>query len=57
MQGLEKRDQCRGFRRTQVFAVRRHVATALDNLPNQLILRKPHGDAVQRGPSLTTQVA
>src|SRR6266446_2162355 len=53
----EKCDQGRGLRRAQILAVRRHVAASLDHLSNQLILREPHGNAVERGPSLATQVS
>ena len=48
MQGLEKCDKRRGLRRTQVLSVRRHVAASLDHLADELILREPHGDAVER---------
>src|SRR5277367_2260213 len=56
MKSHEKRNQRRGFRRTQVFSVGRHVAAALDDLSNQLILCEPHGDAVERRASLAAQI-
>jgi hypothetical protein len=57
MKGLEKRDKRRRLCRSQIFSVRWHVAASLDYLSYQLILGKPHGDAVKRRPSLTAQVA
>src|ERR1700691_398878 len=33
--------------RTQVVAISRHVAAALNYLPNELVLRQPHGNAIQ----------
>src|SRR5437016_1400145 len=49
---LEERDESGRFRRAKVLPVRRHVAAALDDLPDQLILRQPDGDSVERGAAL-----
>ena len=57
MQGLEKRDQRRGFRWTQVLAVGRHVAASLNHLADELVLREPNRDTVKRRPSLAARVA
>src|SRR5260370_7017848 len=56
MQGLKKRDERRGLCRTQVLPVRRHVAASLDHLADELVLREPHGDAIQRRASLPAQL-
>src|SRR5258707_882735 len=52
MQGLKKGDERRGFRRTQVLPIRGHVAASLDHLADELVLRQPHSDAIQRRASL-----
>src|ERR1700756_894 len=52
MQGLEKCHERSGLRRTQVLSVRWHVTAALNHLADELILREPHGDAVQHRASL-----
>jgi hypothetical protein len=54
VQRFEKRDQGSRFRRTQILSVSRHVAASLDHLSNQLILREPHGNAVERWSSLAS---
>src|SRR5260370_38941867 len=56
MQGLEKCDERRGLCRTQVLPVRRHVAVALVRLADELVLREPHGDRIQRRASLPAQL-
>src|SRR4029077_13474985 len=53
--GLKKGDERRGFRWTQVFSVSWHVAATLNHLADQLILRKPHGDAVECWTSLSAK--
>jgi cytochrome c5 len=47
MEPFEKCDERRGFRRAQIVPVRRHVATALDHLADELILSEPHRNAVE----------
>src|SRR5262249_61713884 len=54
---FEEGDERGRLRRAQVLSVGRHVPAALDHLADQLILREPHRDAVQRGPALTTRAA
>src|SRR5215510_10144044 len=52
MQGFQKCYQRRGLGRAQILAVSGHVAAALDYLADELVLREPHGDTVQRRTSL-----
>src|SRR5713101_2583532 len=56
MQGFEKCDERRGLCRIQVLSVCRHVAASLDHLADELVLREPHGDAIQRRASLPAQL-
>src|SRR5579862_2822077 len=55
MECLEKRDKRRSFRRAQVFSVSRHVAAALNHLADELVLREPHGNAIERRPPLSAE--
>src|ERR1700722_17908046 len=57
MQCLEECDEGSGLRRVQILAVSRHIAAALDNLTNQLILRKPHSNCVERRTALSALIA
>src|SRR5262245_32011244 len=57
MERLEKRDKRRGFRRTQVLAVRGHVAAPLNDLANELVLREPGGDAIETRAALAAGLA
>jgi hypothetical protein len=57
VQGLEERDERRSLSRTQVVAIGRHVASALNDLPDELVLRQAHGNAVEGRSSLSPQVA
>jgi hypothetical protein len=52
MQYLEKRDERGGFRWAQVFSVGWHVAPSLNHLADELVLREPHCNAVERWTSL-----
>src|SRR5580658_2469547 len=52
MQGFEKRDQGCGFRWIQAVAIRRHIAAALQDLADQLILGEPRRDRIQRRSTL-----
>src|SRR5262245_15124562 len=54
MQRSEKCDECGRFRRTQVFSISRHVAASLKYLPDELVVRHSHGNAVQGGASAPT---
>src|SRR5262245_39177409 len=56
MQRPEKRDEGRGLRRTEVLAVRRHVAPPLKHLLNELVLREAHRDAVETRAALAAAV-
>src|SRR5260370_23192366 len=57
MQGFEKgNERCR-FRRIQVFSVGRHVAASLDHLTDELVLREPHGNAVQSRTSFSATIS
>src|SRR5271170_2840954 len=47
MQGFEELNQGRGFGRTQVLSIGRHVAAPLKNLPDQLIFRETGRDQIQ----------
>src|SRR6266478_5394179 len=57
MEGFKERHERRGLSRTQIVPIRRHVAAALNHLPNELVLRQPHSNAVQGWPPLSTRVA
>ena len=48
MERLEERDERRRLRRREVRAVRRHVASALQDLAEELVLRQPRRDVVER---------
>src|SRR5580704_14524039 len=49
VQALKERHQRSSLCWTQVVSIRGHIATALDYLPNELVLREPHRDAIQGG--------
>jgi hypothetical protein len=53
MQRLKKCHERRCLRRTQILPIRRHVAASLDHLADELVLREPHGNAVQSRTSLS----
>src|SRR5690348_14342986 len=55
MQSFEKGDQCSGFRWTQILSIGGHVSASLDHLSNQLILREPYGNTVERRTSLSAE--
>src|ERR1700758_1547745 len=57
MQGLEKCDQRGGLRGAQILAVRRHVATALNHLADELVLRQPHRNTVECRTALPTALS
>jgi hypothetical protein len=46
MQGLKESYERGSLCRTQVVAISRHVSAALNYLPNELVLRQPHGNAI-----------
>src|SRR5260370_26062126 len=47
MERLQERDQRSRLCRTQVASVRRHVATTLNHLSDELILREPHRPLIE----------
>src|SRR5580692_10572388 len=57
VQGLKESYERRRLCRAQVVPISRHVAAALNYLPNELVLRQPHGNAVQGWSSLSAGVA
>src|ERR1700740_209127 len=56
MKGLEKCYERGRLCRTQIFPVRRHIATALNHLADELVLREPHGNAVERRAPLSAEL-
>src|SRR5713101_3451503 len=52
MQRLEECDESRRFRGRQVLPIRRHIAVALDDLSDELILGEPHRHLIERRPTL-----
>jgi hypothetical protein len=57
MEGFKERHKRRGLCRTQIVSVGRHVAAALDHLPDELVTRKSHGDTIQGRPPLSAGIA
>src|SRR5580658_5888977 len=57
VQRLEKRHERGRLRRTPVVSVGWHVATALDHLADELVLRKLDGHSIQLRPSLASRAA
>src|SRR6185437_4865286 len=57
MQRLQKSDQCRNFCWRKIFPVRRHIASALNHLANELVIGESSGDIVERRTALTTIAA
>jgi hypothetical protein len=56
MEGFKEGNECGGFRGAEVFAIGRHVASALDHLTDELVLSKVQSNPVQSGPTLTSFV-
>src|ERR1700683_5242280 len=56
MQRLKERDQSRRLRGAPILPVRGHVATALDHLPNQLILCQPNGHGIESRSALSALI-
>src|SRR5438132_14277390 len=52
MQVHEERHQGSRLCRTQILAVRGHIATTLDDLADELVLRQSYRDDIERGPAL-----
>src|SRR5208282_683923 len=57
MQRFQKCNERRSLRWTQVFPIRRHVAAALNHLPDELVLCQSNGDSVQGRAPLSTGFA
>src|ERR1700723_2919814 len=57
VQGLEESYDRGSLCRTQVVPISVHVPAALNHLPNELVLRQPHGNAVQGWSPLSTRAA
>src|SRR5262249_36624959 len=57
MKRFEKRNQRCCLRRSQILAVRRHIAPAQNYLPNQLILCQPHRHLIESWTALSTAFA
>src|SRR5258705_945432 len=53
MQGSQKLNESGGLGWAQVLAIRRHVAAALEDLPDQLILRETCRDKIQSRTTLS----
>jgi methylmalonyl-CoA mutase cobalamin-binding subunit len=47
VKSFEESDKSRGFGRAEVFAVGRHVATALNDLANELVLGEEKSDFIE----------
>src|SRR5262245_40257213 len=54
MQRFEERHERICFCGTQIFSVSRHIAAALDHLPDQLIIGEPDSDCIECRPPLST---
>ncbi len=57
MERLQERHQCSRLRRTQILSVCRHIATTLNHLTDQLILREPHRHLIESRTALSTRFA
>src|SRR5258708_33291088 len=57
MESFKERDERRGLGRAQVVSIGRHIAAALDHLPDELVGRKPHRDAIQGWSPLSARIA
>src|SRR5580704_3633609 len=57
VQGFKERYQRRRLCRTQVVPIGGHVSAALDDLPDELVPGKPHGNAIQGWPPLSAHIA
>src|ERR1041384_460085 len=48
MERFHKRNERRNFMGTEIFSVSRHITAALDDLPDQLIMRQPRRNRIER---------
>ena len=56
VKSFQEGDKSRGFGRAEIFAVGRHVATALNDLANELVLCEEKSDFVESGAALAALV-
>src|ERR1700756_32386 len=56
-QALKKCHECGSLGWTQVVSIGRHIAAALDHLPDELVVRQSHRDAIQGWSPLSARVA
>jgi proline racemase len=56
-ESVEESDERRHLRRREVFAVRRHIATSLQDLADELILGEPRGDVIECGSTLSAKAS
>ena len=56
VQSLEKRDKSSRLCGAQIFSICRHVAASLNHLADELVLREPHGNVVERWTSLSPEL-
>ena len=57
MQRFQKRNKRGSLCWTQVFSIRRHVAAALNHLPDELVLCQSNGDTVQSRAPLSAGIS
>jgi hypothetical protein len=57
MEGFKERHERGSLCRTQIVSIGRHIAAALDHLPDELVTRKSHGDTIQSWPPLSAGIA
>src|SRR6266436_5170429 len=57
MEGFKESHERRGLSRTQIVSVGRHITTALDHLPDELVTRKSHGNTIQGWSPLSPGIA
>lgn len=56
MERLKEGHERSCFRRAQIFSIGRHIASALDHLPDELVLSKVHSNTVQSRSALASIV-
>ena len=56
MKSFEEGDKSRGFGRAEIFAIGGHVATALNDLANELVVGEEKSDFIESGAALAALV-
>src|SRR5712691_8398095 len=56
MERLKKRHEGSRLRGIQILSVRRHIATTLEHLPDELISRQFNGNRIERRPAISPAV-